>query len=124
MYNNILRNTSAVLALGLEPQTFFWWLDLLCLDRVIRIRPNGVVLFCYSTETPIIEDAPYNIVDIKIERRKLNPIEIASNIHSINCDESLDYWILKMHGGCQITLVCESFTLHDNGEWEDQIAHR
>jgi hypothetical protein len=103
-----LDNADALLALGLDESTFTWWFDFYCLGKVVRIRPVRLVHLAYSTDCPDLDHAPYNVIEARIEYRRMTPGELAS---STNVKDPPERWILSVYGGAEILIVCEDFAV-------------
>ena len=118
-----LQNASAVLGLGLDEETGSWWIDFLCLERVVRVQPTRLWHFAYSVDAPADDDVPCNVVDVEIEHRKMDDRELKSYGNLIDPNWVSAMWILVVSGSMFMTIICDEFTVEDRGTWNPMTAH-
>lgn len=110
-----LENADALLAAGLEEKTFSWWFDFFCLGRVVRIRPVGLVHLVFSTESPDIKDAPYTVVEARIDYRRMSPWELSGHGYlAMDPSYAREHWILSTSGGAEMLIVCDDFIVEES----------
>ena len=117
-----LQNASALLGLGLDEATNTWWIDFLCLERVVRVRPSRLWHFAYSVDDPSDDDVPCNVVDVEIKHRRMDDRELKSYGYLLDLDQVPAKWILVVSGSLFMTIICDEFMVEDRGIWDPLAA--
>ncbi|MDC0684135.1 hypothetical protein [Sorangium atrum] len=115
-----IENVSAVLAIRLDEPSATWTIDLLCLDRLLRFVPLGLVYLNCSHDSTDRDETRYNVVETTAEHRVMSGEELRRYQYIENGDAARPFWIVGIHGsGMVIAVVCEDFSL----EWLDLAEH-
>ncbi|WP_437853993.1 hypothetical protein [Sorangium sp. So ce363] len=115
-----IENVSAVLAIRLDEPSATWVMDLLCLDRLLRFVPLGLVYLSCSHDSIERDETRYDVVETTTERRVMSGEELRRYQYIGNGDAARSCWIVGIHGsGMVITVVCDDFSL----EWLDLAGH-
>jgi hypothetical protein len=115
-----IENVSAVLAIRLDDLSATWTIDLLCLDRLLRFVPLGLVYLNCSHDSIERDETRYNVVETTTEYRVMSGEELRRYQYIENGDAARSFWIVGIHGsGMVITVVCDDLSL----EWLDLAEH-
>ncbi|WP_437753784.1 hypothetical protein [Sorangium sp. So ce1389] len=107
-----IENVSAVLGVRLDEPSVSWIIDLLCMDRLLRFTPIGLVYLNCSHDSTDYDEARYSVVETTTERRAMNNEERHRYQYVEDGDSARSFWIVGIHGsGMVITVVCDDFSL-------------
>lgn len=115
-----IENVSAVLNVRLDEPSATWIVDLLCMSRLLRLKPIGLVYLNCSHDSIEYDETRYSVVEITTEHRAMSSKELHRYQYIEEGDSTRPFWIISIHGsGMVITVVSDDFSL----EWLDLAAH-
>ncbi|WP_437832325.1 hypothetical protein [Sorangium sp. So ce1153] len=120
-----IENVSAVLGVRFDEPSVAWIIDLLCMDRLLRFMPIGLVYLNCSHDSTDYDEARYSVVETTTERRVMSSEERHRYQYVEYGDSDRSFWIVSIHGsGMVITVVCDEFSLEslNLAEYYPQVA--
>lgn len=118
--DRVIENVSAVLNVRLDESSATWIVDLLCMGRLLRLKPIGLVYLNCSHDSIERDETRYSVVETTAEHRAMNGKELQRYQYIDEGGSARPFWIIDIHGsGMVITVVSDDFSL----EWLDLAAH-